>query len=225
MKNLNFIRKLYDWVLGWADKPHSEIFLFLLAFSESSWFPIPPGVILIPLVLGNKKKWIRYATITLIASVLGGIFGYFIGWKLWWNGYVAIPYFGSVGEANQWILMPKFTILANFFFNIIPGFTKGVFYVIQKKFEMYNFWIVFTAGFSPIPYKMITITAGAFNINFAIFIIASIISRGARFFLVTGIVRIFGERAKKFIDKYLNLLAFSLVLLLIIGIILLKFIF
>ena len=133
MKKPNFVRKLYNWTLSWTDKPYAELFLFLLAFSESSWFPIPPGVILIPLVLGNKKKWMRYAIITLIASVLGGIFGYFIGWKLWWNGNFFIPDFSGIGEANQWIIIPKFTGIANFFFNIIPGFTKAVFYTIQKK--------------------------------------------------------------------------------------------
>jgi len=225
MKKPSILRKLYNWVLGWADKPHSEIFLFLLAFSESSWFPVPPGVILIPLVLGNRQKWIRYAVITLIASVLGGIFGYFIGWKLWWGGTEYLPDFTRGAGVNQFRMVPGFTAVAHFFFDVIPGFTKELFWVIREKYQLYNFWIVFTAGFSPIPYKVITISAGAFNIDFLVFIIASVISRGARFFLVTGITRIFGERARRFIDKYLNFLALLLVVLLVIGFFLIKYIF
>ena len=204
MKKINIFKKLYDWVLSWAEKPSSQIFLFCLAFAESSFFPIPPDVLLIPLVLGARKKWLKIALITTVGSFLGGMFGYFIGWKLWWA------------------LDGQFSGLASFFFKNIPGFTKELFYKMQEQYNMHGFWIVFTAGFTPIPYKIITISAGAFKINFLIFTIASVISRGARFFLVSFLLKKFGESIKKFIEKYFNLLAIAGVILLIGGFILIK---
>jgi membrane protein YqaA with SNARE-associated domain len=201
---LNVIRRLYDWVLGWADKPSAQIALFILAFAESSFFPVPPDILLIPLVLGFRKKWFKLALIATTASALGGIFGYIIGWKLWWT------------------FSGEFTAVADFFFKIIPGFTREWFYSMQDKYEMYNFWIVFTAGFTPIPYKVITISAGAFHINFVIFLIASVVSRGARFFLISFLIFRFGKPIKTFIDRYFNWLALLLTFLLVLGFLLLK---
>lgn len=204
---VNIVRRLYNWVLGWAEKPSAQYALFILAFAESSFFPVPPDILLIPLVLGYRKKWFKLALTITIASALGGMFGYFIGWKLWWT---------SNGE---------FTSIADFFFRIIPGFSQEWFYSMKEKYELYNFWIVFTAGFTPIPYKIITVSAGAFNINFLIFLIASIISRGARFFLISFLIFWFGKPIKVFIDKYFNWLALLATVLLIAGFLLLKGIF
>ncbi len=204
---LNVVRSMYDWVLKWAEKPSAGYALFVLAFAESSFFPIPPDVLLIPLVLGYRKKWFHLALLTTIASALGGIFGYGIGHWLWWSGH-----------ASQM----QFSGLAEFFFRVIPGFSKEVFEQMRVKYELYNFWIVFTAGFTPIPYKLITISAGAFNVDFIIFCIASIISRGARFFMLAALIRIFGEPIRTFIDKYFNLLAVLFTILLIGGFIVLK---
>jgi membrane protein YqaA with SNARE-associated domain len=159
---------------------------------------------LIPLVLGYRKKWFRLALTVTIASALGGMFGYFIGWKLWWT------------------TSREFTSIAEFFFRIIPGFSQKWFFSMKEKYELYNFWIVFTAGFTPIPYKIITVSAGAFNINFFIFLVASIVSRGARFFLISFLIFRFGEPIKVFIDKYFNWLALLFTVLLIMGFLLLK---
>jgi membrane protein YqaA with SNARE-associated domain len=204
MNKVNFLKKLYNWVLSWAEKPSSLLFLFFLAFAESSFFPIPPDVLLIPLVLGARKKWFKIALITTVGSFLGGMFGYAIGWKLWWT------------------LDGQFTSLASFFYKNIPGFTKELFYKMQEQYNLHGFWIVFTAGFTPIPYKIITISAGAFKINYLVFTIASVISRGARFFLVSLLLKKFGEPIKKFIEKYFNILAVLGAILLIGGFIIIK---
>lgn len=204
---MKFLKKLYEWVLHWAETPYGPLALFLLAFAESSFFPIPPDVLLITLVLGSITRAFRFALICSLGSILGGIFGYFIGYKFWW------------------ISPGIYSDIAHFFFNYIPGFTEKVFLAIKTKYEAWNFWIVFSAGFTIIPYKVITISAGAFNINFPLFLLASAISRTARFFLVAGLFRIFGVRIKNFIDRYFELLALLFLALLIGGFVIIRLIF
>ncbi len=200
----NFVRKLYDWVLSWAEKPSAQYALFIFAFAESSFFPIPPDVLLIPLVLGYRKKWFKLALTVTVGSAIGGSFGYFIGHYLWWSG--ADIYSG----------------FAHFFYRVVPGFSEGVFESMQVQYNKYDFWIVFTAGFTPIPYKVFTISSGAFNVNFVTFMIASVVSRGARFFIVSFLIYYFGEPIKKFIDKYFNWLAILFTILLICGFLIIK---
>lgn len=201
----NPLRKLYDWVLTWAEKPSAQFALFILAFAESSFFPIPPDFLLIPLVVGFRKKWFKLALTVTIASALGGMFGYLIGLKLWWLGSTDYT---------------PYTPIANFFFNHI--FSETLFLKMQTVYEQWNFWIVFTAGFTPIPYKVFTVSAGAFKVNFATFLIASVVSRGCRFFLVSFLIYYFGEPIKRFIDKYFNWLALLLTVLLIGGFVVIK---
>jgi membrane protein YqaA with SNARE-associated domain len=202
---MKLLRKLYDWVLHWADTRYGAAALFVLAFAESSFFPIPPDPLLIALVLGSQKKAFKFATICLVGSVTGALFGYVIGHFLWWT------------PSNE------FSPVAHFFFNNVPGFTIPLFYEIQKLYIKYDFWIIFTAGFTPLPYKVITISSGAFNINILMFIVASIISRGARFFLVAALIWKYGPSIKIFIDKYFNWLAILFTVLLIGGFILIKY--
>lgn len=199
------LRKLYDWVLSWAEKPSAQYVLFILAFAESSFFPVPPDVLLIPLVLGSRQKWFRLAVTVTVGSALGGLFGYFIGHVLWWDGGY-----------------PHYSGLAQFFFDAIPGFTQNVFESMKVKYDAYGWWIVFTAGFTPIPYKIFTISSGAFDFNFVSFTVASAISRGARFFLVAFLIYRFGEPIKQFIEKYFNWLALVFTVLLIGGFLLIK---
>ena len=202
---MKFVRKLYDWVLHWANTKYGAVALFILAFAESSFFPIPPDALLIALVLGAQTKAFKFAANCTIASVLGALAGYAIGHFLWWT------------PSNE------FTGIANFFFTKIPSFTPEAFYKIQEMYEQYDFWIIFTAGFTPIPYKIITISSGAFNINMIMFIIASVISRGARFFLVAFLIWKFGPQIKSFIDKYFNWLAIAFTVLLIGGFLAIKY--
>ncbi len=192
-------RKVYDWTIAWAYRPSAAVALFVLSFAESSFFPLPPDALLIPLVLGNRKKWLRYALLCSIASVLGGVAGYFIGLGAW-------------------------TVVDQYFFDWIPGFTQEKFDGINKAYEKWNFWVVFTAGFTPIPFKVITITAGVFKINFAIFLVAATISRSARFFLVAGLCRKFGPKVTPFIEKYLGWLSLAFVVLLVGGFVVFKYV-
>lgn len=204
---MKYLRRLYDWVLHWADTPYGPAALFILSFAEASFFPIPPDALLIALVLGLRKKAFSFATICTIASVTGAILGYMIGHFLWWAG------------------SSEFSSLALFFFNNIPGFTEEIFYKVKALYDEWNFWIIFTAGFTPIPYKVFTISGGAFEINIALFIIASIISRAGRFFLVAFLIWKFGAQIKSFIDKYFNMLAITFTVLLIGGFVVIKYIF
>ncbi|MCC8089267.1 MAG: DedA family protein [Rikenellaceae bacterium] len=201
---MSIIRRLYDWVLHWADTKWAVIALFLLAFAESSFFPIPPDVLLIACCLGAAVKSFRFALICTLGSVLGAILGYCIGNFAWLT---------SDGG---------FTSFAEFFFRDV--FSEGDYFRVKNAFEQYNFWVVFTAGFTPLPYKIITITAGVFNINFIMFMIASIISRGMRFFLIGWLIWKYGPPIKIFIDKYFNLLAIAFTVLLVGSFVVLKYV-
>jgi len=189
-------RRLYDWVLSWAETPYGSWALFLLAFSESSFFPVPPDVLLIALAVAIPNKSFKYALICSIGSVLGGCFGYLIGWK----------FMALVGNriVELYGLTPKVE-------------------TIEILYNKYDAWAVGIAGFTPIPYKVFTISAGMFQINFLVFIIASFVSRSARFFLVGGLIYTFGPQIQRFIDKYFNLLATIFTVLLVTGFILIKY--
>lgn len=190
-------RKLYDWVLHWADTKYGVPALGLLAFFESSFFPIPPDPLLMALSLSKVKRSLWYATVCSIASVLGGAFGYWIGINLW-------------------------HLMSDFFFNYIPGFTHAVFELVRQKYSEHAFFAVFTAGLTPIPYKVFTISAGVFEINFLTFVMASVLGRSMRFFLVAGLIRIFGEQIKQFIDKYFDMLSIAFIVLLVGGFLIIK---
>ncbi|PLX53256.1 MAG: cytochrome B [Desulfobacteraceae bacterium] len=190
------LRRLYDWVLRWAETPYGSWALFLLAFSESSFFPIPPDILLIALAVAIPKKSLKYALICSAGSVLGGCFGYLIGWQ----------FMASVG-----------TRIVDFY-----GLTPKVEY-IELLYNKYDEWAVGIAGFTPIPYKVFTIAAGAFKINFSVFVVASLLSRSARFFLVGGLIYIFGPGIQSFIDKYFNILATAFTVLLIAGFLIIKY--
>ncbi len=183
-------RKAYDWVLHWAETPYGSWALFLLAFSESSFFPIPPDVLLIALAVAVPRKSMRFALICSVGSVLGGCFGYLIGWQFMY----------AIGEK----------IVAFY------GLNDKVDY-IGDLYRNYDAWAIGIAGFTPIPYKVFTITAGMFKINFIVFIVASFISRSARFFLVGGLIYRFGPNIQLFIEKYFNILAVAFTVLLIAG--------
>ena len=204
---MQIFKKLYNWVLNLSNKKNSQYSLSLLSLSESFFFPIPPDVLLIPLCLGNRHKAFYFAFLCSLSSIIGGVIGYFIGKSLWWS----IPGI-------------EYSAIANIFFYYVPGLTNDSFNHIKNLYDTWDFWIVFTAGFTPIPFKLITISSGTFNINFMMFVIASIISRSARFFLLAILIRIFGERIRLFIEKYFNLLAILFTVMLIGGFAIIKFI-
>jgi membrane protein YqaA with SNARE-associated domain len=196
---MKLLRKLYDWVLHWADTPYGPLALFLLALAESSFFPVPPDALLIALCLGAIKKSWRFALYTSVASVVGGILGYFIGYGIW-------------------------ELVDSLFFRYVPGFTESIFQQVLANYNEYGFWYVFLAGFTPIPYKVFTIASGVFKLNFFLFLLASTVSRSLRFFAVAGLFRKFGPGIKSFIDKYFNLLAILFFILLFGGFLIIKYI-
>jgi len=190
------LKRLYDWVLRWAETPYGSWALFLLAFAESSFFPVPPDVLLIALAISVPSKAFRYALICSLGSLLGGVAGYMIGYQ--------------------------FMDLVGFRIVDFYGFAEQ-YQTVGNLYNRYNAWAVGIAGFTPIPYKIFTISAGAFKINFVIFLIASAVSRSARFFLVGWLIYKFGPGIRLFIDRYFNILAFVFVALLIGGFILIKY--
>lgn len=184
------IRRLYDWVLAWADRPSGPAALFTLSFVESFFFPIPPDPLLMALSLGRPKRAFWFALLTTVASVLGGIGGYYIGYLLFDQiGRPVLEFYGA---------MEKF----------------------DKVGEMYRENLVLalgTAGLTPIPYKVFTIAAGAFTIPMLPFIVISFVSRGLRFFAVAALIYKWGKPVKAFIDRYFNLLTILFVILLLGG--------
>ncbi len=184
------LRRLYDWVLHWAETPYAGWALFLLSFAEASFFPIPPDVLLIALCVAKPPKAFKYALLCSVGSLLGGCLGYLIGY-----GFMA-----GVGQK-----------IVN-----VYGFADKVDY-IQSLYQQYDAWAVGIAGFTPIPYKVFTIAAGMFKINFAVFVLASLVSRSARFFLVGGLIFKFGPGIQSTIDRYFDKLALAFVVLLVLG--------
>jgi membrane protein YqaA with SNARE-associated domain len=196
-KSKNPLRRIYEWTLSLAEKKLAGLWLGLLSFAEASFFPIPPDVLLIPLCLGRLRKAFRFALICSVASVLGGLAGYAMG-AFAWDG------------------------LSLWFFQYVPGFTEEKFARIQEWYAEWGWPLVFLAGFSPIPYKIFTIASGVLGMALLPFILASAVSRSARFFLVAALVAKFGEPMKEKIDKHFNLLALVFGLLLVGGFLALK---
>ena len=193
---MNILRKTYDWTIEKSKHPKALWFLSLISFSESSIFPIPPDVILIPMIIAKRVKAFSYAFICTISSVIGGIVGYLIGFF----------FFNSIGLLiiNYYSLHDQFT---NF----------------EKYYQIYGVWIVLGAGFTPFPFKFITIASGFFGFNIFLFTFASLIARGFRFYLIAFLLKLLGHSIEKLIDKYFNLLAILFFILLICFILIIKF--
>jgi len=182
-----FFERCYESMLLWAQHRHAVKYLFILSFAESSFFPLPPDVMLAPMSLSQPKRALFFALLTTVASVLGGVLGYMIGLY-----------------AIDWV-MPWLQ-------NSVYG---ASFIRVQSWFEQWGVWAVFLAGFSPIPYKVFTIASGAFGLVFLPFVVASILGRGARFFLVAGLIGWGGERLDRLIRQYMNTLGWLMVCLVV----------
>ena len=182
-------------MLSWAESPYGTLALFLIAVAESSFFPIPPDVLLIALALSIPTKAFRFAMWCTIGSVIGGVLGYYIGWGLW--------------ATVEPMLIPSV-------------FSAEKFEEVTALYDEYGIPIVFVAGFSPIPYKVFTVAGGVAKINLLAFTLTSIVARGARFYLVALVIRRYGEQAKAFIDKYFELVTLAFAALLVGMFVLLK---
>jgi len=187
---LKIFSRLYDWVLGWAKHPRASRYLAALSFAESSFFPIPPDVMLAPMALGRRDRAWWFAFITTVWSVLGGALGYLIGMFL-------------------------FDVLAQPLISFYDA--SEAFATAQDKFKAHGVWIVFIAGFTPIPYKIFTISAGLASMAFLPFVVASLIGRGARFFLVSALIYFGGERFESGLRRYVDLIGWLVMALIVVG--------
>lgn len=206
---MSWLKRLYDWVLHWAETPYGTPALFVLAFAESSFFPVPPDVLLIALALSIPTRAWFYAAVCTAGSVVGGLFGYLIGWQM--LDLMARPileFYGAPLRNGQIVVQ-----------------TAGREFNLTAWYQQYDAWIVFIAALTPIPYKVITISAGLCRVSIPIFILTSCWGRGLRFFAVGTLIRLWGEPAKVFIDKYFDWLAIAFVVLLIGGFVLVRFVF
>ena len=190
------LRNLYNWTLDQASKKYASWFLAFISFIESSFFPIPPDIILIPMIIAKRKKAFAYAFVCTISSVIGGLFGYLIGYGL----------FNSIG-----------ILLVNFY-----GMTEYI-ENLKEYYNSYGVWFVLVAGFTPLPFKIITIASGLFQLNLVVFVLCSLIARGCRFYIIAGLLYLFGEAIKKFIDRYFNFLTVLFFILLIGGVLILNY--
>lgn len=192
------LRRLYDWTMKLAARPQAKSLLAFIAFIESSIFPIPPDVLVIPMVLADRKQAWKIALICTVASVAGGAFGYLIG----------STFFEMIGQP-----------LLNFY-----GYMEK-FDSFKLAYNEWGGWIVAFFGLTPFPYKVITIASGVTHLDFLIFIVASVVSRAARFFLVAALLWKFGAPIRSFIEKYLGLLTLVFFGLLLAGFFALKYVF
>jgi membrane protein YqaA with SNARE-associated domain len=183
------LRRLYDWVMSLAGARHAPAALFVVSFAESSFFPVPPDVMLAPMALKRPDKAWTYALICTLASVLGGVLGYFIGYGL--------------QDVGRWIMSAT-------------GHAGGL-DEFQCWYGKYGVWVILAKGLTPIPYKLVTIASGLAKFNFAMFVAASVATRGARFFIVAGVVKKFGPAMLPVIERRLAWFAAGLFVLLAAG--------
>ncbi len=191
------IRKLYNWMFELAKSRHASKALSVFSFTESSFFPIPPDVLLIPMVLAKRHKWFFYASICTIYSILGAFLGYAIG-ALGYE-YIGKPILAFYGKEDLFVRM-------------------------QQWFDTWGGWGLLFAAITPFPYKVLTISSGFAGLNIVLFTLVSIVGRGMRFFLVAGLLYKFGEPIQEFIEKRLNLLFVVGMVLLIGGFVALKYV-
>ena len=193
-RKLGIIRRLYNWVLSWAETPYGTPALAAISFAESSFFPIPPDVLQIALSVSRPKRAFWYAGVSAVASVLGGIFGWLIGYALW--------------KSLGWI-----------FLDYVPGFSQKNVDYVGELYRANAFWWILMAAFTPIPYKVFTVLAGIFHqqVPLSTLILASAIGRSARFFLVATAIYFFGAKVRDLLEKRLELITMAMFVLLVLG--------
>ena len=190
------LRRIYDWVMRLAHHRHAAWALFAVSFTESSFFPIPPDAMLIPMVLADRRKAWFYAAVCTVASILGALLGYWIGHALYETVGKPIIAFYHLDAAVQHFM---------------------------DQFNEYGLWIILIKGLTPIPYKIVTIASGVAGFALTPFLLASIVTRGFRFFLVAGLLYFFGEPIRDFIERRLTLVTTVFIILVVGGFVALKY--
>ncbi|MCA8912968.1 MAG: DedA family protein [Planctomycetes bacterium] len=218
---LRLLKRLYAWVVGWADTKFGLPALALLAFAEASFFPIPPDPLLIALCLGKQKRSLFYAGVCTAASVLGGILGWFIGQALFQS---VVDVIHAVGWGPSWFGTPGSGEPLAQTAGDTRFYPDGYFYLVHEKFGQNSFFAYFSAALSPIPYKVFTIAGGVFNVSLPMLILGSIVGRGLRFFALGGLIRVFGDKVKPLIEKYFEWITIGLVVLIALFFVVLKYV-
>nr|CRH07173.1 Conserved membrane protein of unknown function [Candidatus Magnetococcus massalia] len=194
---MRIIHGIYDWTMRWAVSPSAVPALFAVALAESSFFPIPPDLLLMAMSLAEPMKSFFYAFICTIGSVIGGAIGYLIGFLAWdYIGEPIIQFYGKMDAYQE----------------------------LAGMFDTHGAWIVAIAGFTPLPYKLFTITAGALHADFMVFMVMSLLARGARFFMVAALLRWGGERLRSLVERHLDLLTLIIAVVVIGMVVVLKWI-
>jgi len=192
-----WLRKLYDWVVSLSERPNAALSLFVLAFAEASFFPIPPDILLIALAIGAPRRALWFATICTLGSALGALLGYLLG----------LQFYELIGQ------------------QLVEFYAAGEQYQrVQALYQEWDVLAIAVAGFTPIPFKVFTISAGVFELNLLTFGVAVVLSRGARFFLLGVLIWRFGSGIREFVDRYFNLLTILFIILLVGGFLIVQYI-
>jgi len=192
-----WLRKLYDWVVSLSERPNAALSLFVLAFAEASFFPIPPDILLIGLAIGAPRRALWFATICTLGSALGALLGYLLG----------LQFYELIGQ------------------QLVEFYAAGEQYQrVQALYQEWDVLAIAVAGFTPIPFKVFTISAGVFELNLLTFGVAVVLSRGARFFLLGVLIWRFGSGIREFVDRYFNLLTILFIILMVSGFLIVQYI-
>jgi membrane protein YqaA with SNARE-associated domain len=191
------LQRLYDWTMRLAEGPRALFALLAVSFAESSFFPIPPDTLLIPMVLARRERAFRLAALCSLASVAGGIVGYAIGALLY-------------ESAGKWIIE-------------LYGYGQG-FEAFREMYAKWGAWIILLKGLTPIPYKIVTIASGVAGYNFPLFVLLSAITRGLRFFIVAALLYIYGEPIRDFIERRLGAVTFGMFAVIVSGFVIVRYV-
>lgn len=218
---MRLLKRLYAWVVGWADTKWGTPALGVLSFVESSFFPIPPDPLLVALCLGKRKRSLWYAFVCTTASVLGGILGWYIGQALF--GLV-VDVITAVGAEGNWFGTPESGEGIAAPVSDIVFYPDGYFYQVREKFEENALLAYFGAALSPIPYKVFTIAGGLFDVSLPMLIVGSIAGRGLRFFSLGTLIYLFGDKVKPLLEKYFEWITIAIVILIAIFFLVLRYV-
>ncbi|MCA8914581.1 MAG: DedA family protein [Planctomycetes bacterium] len=225
---LRLLKRMYAWVVGWADTKFGAPALVVLAFAEASFFPIPPDPLLIALCLGKRKRSLWFGLACTVASVLGGILGWYIGQALFHSVVDVIhsvgwgpSWFGTVAaakelSADQVAALPRA--------GEVIFYPDGYFYIVQQKFEQNALLAYFSAALSPIPYKVFTIAGGVFQVSLPLLVAGSIAGRGLRFMSLALLIHLFGDKVRPIIEKYFEWITIGLCVLLVLFFVVLRYV-
>lgn len=225
---LRLLKRLYAWMVGWADTKWGLPVMLFVSFADSSFFPLPPDPLLIAMCLGKRKRALVYGLLCTLASVIGGVVGWYIGQALF---YAVADVVSALGADAKWFGTPESAAeLSAQEVAALPRegdvvfYPDGYFYLVQQKFSENAFLAYFSAALSPIPYKVFTIAGGVFNVSLAALVFASVLGRGLRFFGMSVLIFAFGDKVKPLIEKYFEWITIAVCVLLALFFVILRYV-